>query len=165
MPRITIFIFGAFLIAAVIWSSPAQAQDAISGHFTARYDLHAGVGLPSGLSVGARIWTGRDAGIEVSAGTLIYSWTLSAGIYFPAPSLFADTRPSWTLLGTYYRGGDAIWYGISGMYGLLQLGISGMHAYIRAGASLMIKSAAGPNSGFLFYPLPAFDVGLSWGFQ
>jgi len=165
MLRLAVYFSAVLLIVATISSTPARAQDAIPGHFRARYDLHAGIGLPSGLSVGARLWTGRDAGVEVAAGTLISAWTLNAGVYFPAPSLFADTRPSWTLLGTYYRGGDAIWYGISGMYGLLQLGISGVHGYIRGGASLMIKSAAGPNSGFLFYPLPAFDVGLSWGFE
>jgi hypothetical protein len=132
------------------------AQDAISGRFSTRYEVFS--------AVGGRIWTGRDAGIEAAVGTLISSFTLNAGVFFPAPSLFNDTRPSWTVLLTYFKGADGRWFGLSGMYGLLQLGTEGLHMFVRGGASLMMKSALGQSSNLNFYPLPAFDVGLSWGF-
>lgn len=152
-------------VLLMIAQGQLRAQDAIAHHFTAHYEAFLGAGLPAGLSVGGRLWTGRDAGIELGVGTLISAFTFSAGVDFSAPSLFADTRPSWTLLGTYYRGADARWIDISAMYGLLQLGLTGLHMYARGGASLLIKSSIGPNAGLLFYPLPAFDVGLSWGFE
>ena len=148
----------------VLVTCDAHAQDAVSGAFTTRYDIHLGVGIPSGLAIGGRMWTGRDAGIELSIGTLVAALSFDAGVYFPAPSILGDIRPSWTVLASYYRGSDARWYGLSAMYGLLQLGNVGMHAYIRGGASLVMKSNLATASKVLFYPLPAFDVGLSWGF-
>ena len=141
----------------------SRAQDAASlPHFQTRFDLHAGFGLPSGFSFGGRILTGRDAGIEASVGTLLAAFTLNAGFNFPAPSLFEGTRPSWSLLGTYFKGQDAGWYGITGMYGLMQLGLSGLHTSLRVGASLLIKRA--PDGSVLLYPYPAIELGLAWGF-
>ena len=148
---------GATLVAAMNSNVCAQMDEA---PFHPYYEVHAGVGLPVGLGIGARAWILPGAGVEASLGTLITTLTLTGGINLPAPSLFETTRMSWSLLGSYFKSVDANWYGVTASYGLLQVGITGFHLFGRIGAGLMFKQI----NGVLVYPFPSFDLGAAWTF-
>lgn len=159
LPLFCIASIGVALFVSISCSS-VHAQGEAEKPFHTIYEVHSGIGLLSGFNIGGRIQPWSGLGFEASAGLLLLSPTLTAGIDLPAPKIFEGTRPSWSILGTYFNSSDARWYGVSATYGLLQVGARGLHAYGRIGASLMVKQTAVA----LVYPLPCFDIGLAWTF-